>query len=1684
MFKKITPLIALFLLQFSFSQSIDVNPTGAPESNFDLTQLVNEVLTDNCSQGENISAAHANGNANNTAINQTGNSFGYFTYTPPAGQVADETNFPFEKGMLLSSGRALDAEGPNNSGNITGEAIGGAANWPGDNDLTEILNEQFGDTRATSNATVLEFDFVPLTDKIEFDYIFASEEWEVSTFECPDAAIQFLDGFAFIITGPGITPDIKTDGTQFAHGGKNIALLRDSSGVLILDASGNTIPVSAGTIFDNNQCNPSQSHPDEYVSQMTGIAQIEYSARTKKQTALETVTPGETYHLKLVIADRGGDTAAPDQAYDSTVFLDSGSFTTAPVLTIGGVEVGEVQPICQGGNGAVTIDGTMNLPGLTGAVTYQWSHQPIGAPAAIDMTIANGYAQDENNAQLTTNVNGTYTLTATLPLSGGACDTVDSATITFLPDTTIATVPDIRACETTVGGGTASFAINTINNNDTVLLNGQAPALYSVSYHANQADADSGANPITPPYVGVSTEIFARVILTADPAFCFATSSFNVIVDTVPTATQPANPIIRICDDLTNGANQESFDLTQFETEILNGQLLTDVSVSYFDNSTTPPTLIPTANVAAYLSGTKTIGVTVSNDANTTCIASTTFEIITDLIPVATQPTEMRACDDEDAATGDIFGEETFDLTTQNETVLGGPVAAGGLDPALYTVSYHWVDNTNPAAPVNIAITTPTAYVLNVPFPAFSQEIFATVTNNINNTCSTTTSFFIFRDAIYTTATPVINLVECDDNNPGDLVEVFNLNAQIQTILGSGGVTPAEATVTFYTTEADAIANTVANAISIADASNYTSNTNITTGGQNPQTIHYTISNNNNITCFSTGSLTLQVDALPNIVAPTTAFKACDLGTIDGYTEFNFISTTALAIINEITQNNTTYAVSFFASVNDAQNNTNELPTVYTNTTQNAQTIHVKVVDTITGCATYTTLNLEVVTAPQAFPFTNPLTYCDTDNDTFGYFDLNSIVLDLTGNIPGVIVEFFETEEEANFSATNTSVGVIPTDVLYENVDTDGDGTGSTQTIYAQLSINGLDCVTLVEVNLVVINSPELPSIDLVYAQCETVDDPLTDPFNESLDGFVSFDLTSYELTHLYTEIIAAGGDPAEYTATYYEELDASGNPVLGSIIPNPNGYTNEETPNQVIYVSVAHTGSVAVPATGCSTIKAITLHVDLLPTANYTPIEVCDDNDVNDPNNNTSDGQISFNLTDYISLITDGATGVDVEFYTTEVAAEAGLGAATIPSANFIATPTAYENAINPQAIFARVFNPSTGCYAVAIVALHVNPNPTPLSNQQIVDTLGNQGVMEECDGNVDGSGDISEQIATFDLTQWETAILNGEDGVSAVYYASVGDAAAGVNAITNPATYNNIANPQTIYVSVVNDGFGINPVTNGTGCTTVVTFQLYVPVPTVQVFPSATVICIDANGVPLTDIALPVLTATAGPSPAAAYNYQWSLNGSEIPGATNQTYSVTQPGDYTVTVSGPTDYDCINTSSAVTIEVSGVPDNFDANVTTNAFAESHQIVATATSTIPGIEFWYSLDGAEATTNGTFDNVSPGIHVVTITDGKNCWKHNITVPIIDYPHFFTPNGDGINDTWAIIGQEGIPISQIYIFDRFGKLLSQLDPDGAGWDGAYNGNQMPASDYWFKIIYIEGNDSSQKELKAHFSLKR
>ncbi|WP_165764631.1 T9SS type B sorting domain-containing protein [Flavobacterium cyanobacteriorum] len=133
---------------------------------------------------------------------------------------------------------------------------------------------------------------------------------------------------------------------------------------------------------------------------------------------------------------------------------------------------------------------------------------------------------------------------------------------------------------------------------------------------------------------------------------------------------------------------------------------------------------------------------------------------------------------------------------------------------------------------------------------------------------------------------------------------------------------------------------------------------------------------------------------------------------------------------------------------------------------------------------------------------------------------------------------------------------------------------------------------------------------------------------------------------------------------------------------------------------------------------------------------------------------------------------------------------------------------------------------------------------------------------------------------------------------------------------------------------------------------------------------------------------------------------------------------------------------------------------------------------------YLYQLDAGTPQVSNIFRDVSRGFHTVRIIDADGCSDDVVfeDVLIIDYPKFFTPNGDGINDTWNINSLFFQRNSKIYIFDRYGKLLTQIFPFRNGWDGTYNNARMKSDDYWFVVDYVYNNQPRQ--FKAHFSLKR
>ncbi|NNF18535.1 MAG: T9SS type B sorting domain-containing protein, partial [Flavobacteriaceae bacterium] len=117
---------------------------------------------------------------------------------------------------------------------------------------------------------------------------------------------------------------------------------------------------------------------------------------------------------------------------------------------------------------------------------------------------------------------------------------------------------------------------------------------------------------------------------------------------------------------------------------------------------------------------------------------------------------------------------------------------------------------------------------------------------------------------------------------------------------------------------------------------------------------------------------------------------------------------------------------------------------------------------------------------------------------------------------------------------------------------------------------------------------------------------------------------------------------------------------------------------------------------------------------------------------------------------------------------------------------------------------------------------------------------------------------------------------------------------------------------------------------------------------------------------------------------------------------------------------------------------------------------------------------------------VAPGIHTVTINDRKGCGQVTETITVVGYVKFFTPNGDGVNDEWEIVGLDALQDPLLHIYDRYGKVLRVMDSSSLGWNGTYQGHDLPEADYWFRLSYIDprGQRVEAKYLNAHFSLTR
>ena len=202
---------------------------------------------------------------------------------------------------------------------------------------------------------------------------------------------------------------------------------------------------------------------------------------------------------------------------------------------------------------------------------------------------------------------------------------------------------------------------------------------------------------------------------------------------------------------------------------------------------------------------------------------------------------------------------------------------------------------------------------------------------------------------------------------------------------------------------------------------------------------------------------------------------------------------------------------------------------------------------------------------------------------------------------------------------------------------------------------------------------------------------------------------------------------------------------------------------------------------------------------------------------------------------------------------------------------------------------------------------------------------------------------------------------------------------------------------------------------------------------------------------------------------SYNWNTN----PIQTTQTITTSTPGTYIVTIENTNGCFLNKTFTIIGSEIATL---IDINI--NDFSENNS----ATIIVGGTgNYEFSLDGINYQESAVFNNLEAALYHVYIKDKNGCGIITDTFYILDYPNFFTPNNDGYNDTWQVnnLDKRDLKESKIYIFDRYGKLLKELSPLGNGWNGIFNGNILPASDYWFILELTNG-----KTVKGHFALKR
>jgi uncharacterized protein (TIGR02145 family) len=504
-----------FILVITFSLTF----TGFLQAQLAVTQgaamsMTPLQLVQNWLLGQGVSVSNVTFNGSTAPI--TSNQIGYFTATNTA-----LTELHIASGMIMTSGAAASAIGPNNTCGTTGNTGNPGSYNVGDPDLYILADTTIHD------ACIIEFDFIPNSDTLRFRYEFGSEE----LFEYCGA---YNDAFGFFLSGPGITG-------IFSNNSVNIALIPNSTNYVTI----NNICSNPGIGWCNSKIsmNCTQgSNPPGYINCMEplgGGQNLQYNAFTYVYTAWHAVVPCSTYHIKLAIGD------AADGALDSGVFLEKNSFMAT------GLQV------------ATSFDppnmGSKAIEGCTQATVSFLLPQAATTPYTVNYTIGG------------TAVNGvdyvTIPSSVTIPVGQDSTGIIINPFLDNLPEgiETVILGVDVPSCN---GSSTYKDTIRIYDNftlapfagNDTTICEGNSVTLHASQFGGQPPYSYSWSTSATTQNITVSPPIGVNQYIVTVHESCGTYKPDTVNVTVVPKPIVTTVPVIQtICSDsVTNILLQSS----------------------------------------------------------------------------------------------------------------------------------------------------------------------------------------------------------------------------------------------------------------------------------------------------------------------------------------------------------------------------------------------------------------------------------------------------------------------------------------------------------------------------------------------------------------------------------------------------------------------------------------------------------------------------------------------------------------------------------------------------------------------------------------------------------------------------------------------------------------------------------------------------------------------------------------------------------------------------------------------------------------------------------------------------------------------------------------------------------------------------------------------------------------------